>query len=114
MNILYRVCADRFNALDASLEDLIKSYKCMQPRVEVDSQETTEEIRQKINHLRGENESLRDELATANGKLGDLISEFGEIFGGGKEHQLTLQEVIDKVDTMKADHESGTPSRAQK
>jgi len=114
MNILYRVSADRFNALDGSLEGLIKSYKCMQPRVEVDSQETTKEIQQKINHLRGENDSLRDELSTANGKLGDLITEFGEIFGGGQDHQLTLQEVINKVDTMKADHESGTPSRAQK
>jgi predicted nuclease with TOPRIM domain len=114
MNILYRVSADRFNALDASLEGLIKSYKCMQPRIEADSQETAEEIQQKFNHLRDENESLRDELSTANGKLGDLITEFGEIFGGGQDHQLTLQEVINKVDTMKADHESGTPSRAQK
>jgi hypothetical protein len=114
VNILNRVSADRFIALEASLEGLIKSYKCMQPRVESDSNETSEEIQLKINHLLGENESLRDELSTANSKLGDLINEFGEIFGGGKEHQLTLQEVIDKVDTMKADHESGAPFRAQK
>lgn len=114
MNSLNRVSSDRFNALDASLEGLIKSYKCMQPRIEAESQEAPEDIQQKMNHLRGENESLRDELSTANSKLGVLINEFGEIFGGGKDHQLTLQDVINKVDTMKADHESGTPSGAQK
>lgn len=113
MNSLNRVSSDRFNALDASLEGLIKSYKCMQPRIEAESQEATEDIQQKMNHLRGENETLRDELSTANSKLGDLVAEFGEIFGGGKDHQLTLQDVINKVDTMKADHESGTPSGAQ-
>ena len=114
MNILNRVSADRFNALDAALESLIKSYKCMQPRIEAESSEATGEIQQKVDYLLGENETLRDELSTANSKLGDLINEFGEIFGGGKQHQLTLQEVIDKVDTMKADHESAAPSRAQK
>ena len=80
MNSLNRVSADRLNALDASLEGLIKSCKCMQPRVEADSQEATEDIQQKVNHLRGENESLRDELSTANSKLGVLITEFGGNF----------------------------------
>ena len=114
VHALRRVSAERIKALDASLEGLVKSYKCMQPRAESDSPETAEAIQARIEGLQGENESLRDELSVANSKLGDLISEFGEIFGGGKDHQLTLQEVIDKVDTMKADHESGASRQVQK
>jgi len=56
---------------------------------------------------------LRSDLSVAQDKLSDMITEFGEIFGGGKDHQLTLQEVMDKVDAMKADHDSATAIEVQ-
>ncbi len=96
-----------------SLDKLIKSYKCLQPRVEVPPLEEPEVV-QEITTLRGENEMLRSDLSVAQNKLGDLITEFGEIFGGGKDHQLTLQEVMDKVDAMKADHDSAAAIEVQK
>jgi len=101
------------NTLDMSLDKLIKSYKCLQPRVEVPPLEEPEVV-QEITTLRGENEMLRSDLSVAQNKLGDLITEFGEIFGGGKDHQLTLQEVMDKVDAMKADHDSAAAIEVQK
>lgn len=103
----------QINTLDMSLDKLIKSYKCLQPRVEVPPLEEPEVV-QEITTLRGENEMLRSDLSVAQNKLGDLITEFGEIFGGGKDHQLTLQEVMDKVDAMKADHDSAAAIEVQK
>jgi hypothetical protein len=102
----------QFNTLDMSLDKLIKSYKCLQPRVEISPLEEPEVV-QEITTLRGENEMLRSDLSIAQNKLGDLVTEFGEIFGGGKDHQLTLQEVMDKVDAMKADHDSAAASEGQ-
>jgi len=102
----------RINALDRSLDKLIKSYKCMQPRVEIPPPEESEVV-QEITTLRGENKLLRSDLSVAQDKLSDMIAEFGEIFGGGKDHQLTLQEVMDKVDAMKADHDNATAIEGQ-
>ncbi len=110
---LYRGRRAQITTLDKPLDKLIKSYKCLQPRVEITPPEEPEAV-QEIATLRGENETLRTDLTVAQNKLGDLISEFGEIFGGGKDHQLTLQEVIDKVDAMKVDHDNATAIEVQK
>ncbi|MBT8433554.1 MAG: hypothetical protein KJN95_02750 [Gammaproteobacteria bacterium] len=110
---LYRGDKAQIKTLDMSLDKLIKSYKCMQPKVEIPPLEQPEVV-QEITTLRGENDMLKGDLSIAQNKISDLITEFGEIFGGGKDHQLTLQEVIDKVDAMKADHDSATAVEAQK
>ncbi len=113
IDCLYRGGKAQIKTLDMSLDKLIKSYKCMQPRVEIPPLEQPEVV-QEMTTLRGENDMLRGDLSVAQNKISDLITEFGEIFGGGKDHQLTLQEVMDKVDAMKADHHSATAVEAQK
>lgn len=110
---LYRGKRAQIMTLDTALDNLVKAYKCLQPRIEV-APEEDEAVVEEISTLRGENEDLRSELSVANNKLSDLITEFGEIFGGGKDHQLTLQQVMDKVDAMKADHANSTVLQAQK
>ena len=57
----------RLASIDTSLDKLIESYKCLQPRAQVIPRETSA-IRQEINTLRGENETLRDELSVAQTK----------------------------------------------
>lgn len=109
---LYRGKGSQITTLDTALDNLIKAYKCLQPRVEVAPEHEAAE--EEISTLRGENEELRGELSVANDKLSDLITEFGEIFGGGKDHQLTLQEVMDKVDAMKADNVDPVALKVQK
>ena len=109
---LYRGKRAQISTLDTALDNLIKAYKCLQPRVEVAPED--EAVVEEISTLRGENEELRTELSVANNQLVDLITEFGEIFGGGKDHQLTLQEVMDKVDAMKADHADPAALKVQK
>ena len=109
---LYRGGRMQLNTMDTALDKLIESYKCLQPRRESTTQE--ELAVQEVVSLRVENESLRSELSVAKNKLSDTISEFGDIFGGGKDHQLSLHEVVEKIDAMKADNDPGEPLKAQK
>lgn len=69
----------RINALDRSLDKLIKSYKCMQPGVEIPPPQESEVV-QEITTLRSENELLRNDLSVAQDKLSDMITEFWRNF----------------------------------
>ena len=82
--------------LDVALEQLVESYKCLQPRIEEGRSETPEE-RREINSLRSENDELRSELSVAKNGLNDMIVEFGNMFGGGKDHELKLHELKKKL-----------------
>jgi len=83
---------------------LIDSYKCLQPRVEKPNSEA-EESQQEISLLRSENEELRGELSLAKNNLSDMIAEFGNMFGGGKDHELELHELKKKLAAMQASTE---------
>ena len=113
VNSLYRGGRAQLNSMDTVLENLIDSYKCLRPRSEAVSQEELEAVQETVS-LRVENETLRSELSVARNKLSDTISEFGDIFGGGKDHQLSLHEVVERIDAMKADNDPDEPLKAQK
>lgn len=110
---LYQGGHAQLSTFEAALDELIESYKCIQPGSKECSREELEAARE-LDSLRGENETLRDELSVARNKLSDTIAEFGDMFGGGKDHQLALHEVVERIDAMKADHDSGEPIKAQK
>lgn len=103
----------RLATIDTSLDKLIESYKCLLPHEQAIPREEPE-VMQEINTLRGENETLRDELSVAKNKLNDTITEFADMFGGGRDHQLALHEVVEKIDAMIADNNHGKPLRVQK
>lgn len=90
--------------LESALDQLIDSYKCLQPRVEKPNSEA-EESQQEISLLRSENEELRGELSLAKNNLSDMIAEFGNMFGGGKDHELELHELKKKLAAMQASTE---------
>ena len=52
-----------------------------------------EEKQQEIASLRSANDELRDELSVANNRLNDMIAEFGNMLGGGKNHELDLHQL---------------------
>ena len=104
INSLYRGKVSQIGALDAELDKLIESYKCLLPRVEESASELTDAT-QEVTALRGENERLRSELVLVKNKMSDMISEFGNMFGGGKEHKLDLHEVKEKVAAIQAENE---------
>ena len=90
--------------LDTALERVVDAYKCLQPRVGESSVEAQQAAEQ-VTELRGENEQLRCELSLAKNKMSSLISEFGNMFGGGKDHELALEEIKEKVAAFDADDE---------
>lgn len=110
---LYRGGRVQLHTMDTAMNKLIESYKCLRPRSESTPQEELEAV-QEIVSLRVENETLRGELLVAKSKLSDTISEFGDMFGGGKDHQLSMREVVERIDAMKADNDPGEPVKAQK
>jgi hypothetical protein len=99
--------------IDRALDKLIESYICHQSRWEsipAEEQETDRELAS----LHGENEILRSELSVAKDQLNDLISEFGDMFGGGKDHQFALHEIVEMINAMKADQVRQQPVKIQK
>lgn len=89
------------DGLDSALERLVESYKCLQPRVEAQGAEAGPG-EQEITTLRHENEELRSELSQVKNSLSDMIAEFGNMFGGGKDHELDLHELKKKLAAMEA------------
>ncbi len=55
--------------------------------------------------LRDENEELRSELSVAKNNLSNMIAEFGNMFGGGKDHALDLHKIKKKLAAMQASSE---------
>jgi len=83
-------------ALDAALDRVIESYKCLQPRAETQHPEARQNLRE-ITELRGQNDALRSELSLAEARLSDMIAEFGSMFGGGKDHELDIHQLKKKL-----------------
>ena len=110
---LYQGERTQLSTFEAALDELIDSYKCLQPRSKTVTPEELEAARELVS-LRGANETLRDEISVARNKLSDTIAEFGDIFGGGHDHQLALHEVVERIDAIKADHVSEESLKAQK
>jgi hypothetical protein len=89
------------DGLDSALDRVIEAYKCLQPRVDEQAAEAGQGERE-ITALRHQNEELRGELSQAKNSLSDMISEFGNMFGGGKDHELDLHELKKKLAAMDA------------
>jgi len=101
---LHRGKSVHIASLDGALDKLIESYKCMQPRVDELNPEAQESL-QDVATLRNENEELRSELSVAKNNLSDMIAEFGNMFGGGKDHELDLHDLKKKLAAMQAGSE---------
>ena len=86
--------ADRFEAMDASLAELIDSYKSLSPVV---PEATSAEAQAELEQLRESNAHLKEELTITKETMSNMISEFGNMFGGGHEHELAKNEVMQRV-----------------
>ncbi len=99
--------AERFESIDASLAELIDTYKSLTPLV---PQAASEEIMQELETLRSSNDHLKEELSITKETMSNMISEFGNMFGGGHEHELAKHEVVERV--VKKDGEITQPQPA--
>lgn len=87
-------------SMDASVAELIDIYKELKPKIEsaenMPDAERDEFIR-KIEELNTINERLKVELDSTKITMGNMIAEFGNMFGGGSDHELASFEVAEKV-----------------
>jgi len=110
---LYRGGRAQLNSIDTAMDKLIEAYKCLRPRSDSSSREELEAVEEVVS-LRVENETLRSDLSVAKNRLSDTISEFADMFGGGKDHQLSMHEVVERIDAMKANNDPAEPRKVQK
>lgn len=92
---LYRGSSTQISSLDAALNKLIEAYKCLKPSVleapEIDP------VERQLETTLSENERLREELSITKNTMSQMILEFGEMFGGGQDHGMALDEVLAKI-----------------
>lgn len=99
INIYVKRNASGLESLDASLAELIDTYKSLSPIMpDAQTLAALESANpEEMTALRESNEKLTEELAITKETMGNMISEFGNMFGGGKDHELEQEEVVEKV-----------------
>jgi hypothetical protein len=88
--------ADHLESIDAALAELIDTYKSLSP-VMPEAGAVSEEVQQELESLRKSNETLKEELKITKETMSNMISEFGNMFGGGHDHVMAKNDVIAKV-----------------
>lgn len=99
VDVLGRSDASQITSLDASVAELVDTYKSLKPKPieaaakagEADNDEDDLEA------LRAENASLAEELKITRETMSGMISEFGNMFGGGEDNDLDSNEVVGRV-----------------
>ncbi len=93
-------------SMDACVAELIETYKELSPvmpdaemlaEMAAEINDQSEGLTEEIENLKELNEKLTNELGITKETMGNMIAEFGNMFGGGKEHELESDAVIDKV-----------------
>ena len=87
-------------SIDASVAELIDIYKDLKPKVEevqVNDESELESLRNQVDELQTANKTLDEELNITKTTMGNMIAEFGNMFGGGADHELANFEVVEKV-----------------
>ncbi len=92
--------AEIITSIDASVAELIDIYKNLKPKVEevnVTSEAELDLLTKQIEELQASNKKLADELSITKTTMSNMTAEFGNMFGGGADHELANFEVTEKV-----------------
>ncbi len=93
----------QLSRLSSSLTEMLEIYKAARPLAE--PAPVNEPLLQQVNQLKDENKQLAEALSSSTNKMGRMISEFGEIFGGGQQHELTPEEIMVQISVEHSDIE---------
>ena len=96
IDVIYHEDDEQIAVLDAALAELIDTYKNLRPR-ELVRVEAGPELLAENEELRQSNEKLRDELTITRETMSSMLAEFGNMFGGGADHELARHEVVEKL-----------------
>lgn len=90
--------AEALGKLDAFVAEMIAAYKELTPAIRVEKPDNNDaEKDAEIERLKEEQERLTEQLAITNKTMSDMIAEFGNMFGGGKDNELEQNEVVRKI-----------------
>lgn len=90
-------------SMDASVAGLIDVYKDLRPKelvIDNTKKDEMEKLKKEVEKLREENKRLDEELGITKNTMGNMIAEFGNMFGGGSDHELAKHEVVEKVESQ--------------
>jgi len=98
INLYLKRDCDRLHSLDAWVAELIDVYKSLSPIMPAPGEATVDETtQQKLAELESRKQVLEEELKITKATMGSMISEFGNMFGGGHDSQIDRSEVVEKV-----------------
>ena len=104
INIYLNRDSEGLSSLDASVAEMVDIYKSLSPKApQSDPAENEvcdvklEQKENKIKELQESHDKLVEELAITKETMSNMIGEFGNMFGGGQDHDLDKGDVMDKV-----------------
>ncbi len=120
IDIFYHNKLELVPTLDAALAALIDTYKSLKPKEIIRetgaAPEVVEELKTANAELMKSNAQLTEELAITKKTMDGMISEFGNMFGGGSNNELGKAEVVDKLeskdDVLEAARAKATAAKA--
>lgn len=98
--------ASIITSMDATVAELIDIYKGLKPKpVETEGMpaEERQQLMDNVERMNEQNNKLKNELDITKATMNSMLGEFGNMFGGGKDHELDSFEVAQKVKTEPAD-----------
>ncbi len=98
VDTLSRSEASQITSFDATVAELIDTYKSLKPKqVDATTKVGSDYNAEDLNSLRAENATLAEELKITRETMASVISEFGSMFGGGKDNKLESSDMANKV-----------------
>ena len=101
IDALYHGGAEQIAGLDNALNELTEAYEYLEPRPPNDPE--ADPLAEQVQALLGENENLREELSVAHNTMSQMVAEFVELFGGGRDNELTIEQIMAKITASKPD-----------
>ena len=96
INMYLKRDSESVKSIDAWLAELVETYKSFQPAQPDEPKETGVSM-EEFQQLQQTNENLRQELEITKDTMGNMIAEFGNMFGGGADTKLDDDQVVEKV-----------------
>ena len=98
LNLYLKRDDERIKSLDAWVAELIGVYKSLSPVMPAAGESAVDENTQKkMDELERSRQALEEELKITKTTMSNMIAEFGNMFGGGKDNELEQSEVVEKV-----------------
>ena len=108
---------DLISSMDGSVAGLIDTYKELKPKKEeIDTSvgDENDALLKQIQVLEESNEKLKEELGITKTTMSNMIAEFGNMFGGGSDHEMANFEVVEQLEESIEEKEPGKSGEAEK